>query len=310
MARGNEQPLALTHGSSTSDDLIDALPYLDPLTPEMKREVEGLIEAEMRASTKRPADYLREMPPLPPAKFEGHPLLQAEYERCAAESTRALLDALRKPCDAQRHTQQLTTTTRNNQNKNSVRARQPMPPLDVTRFRLDPPPAAQRSDPNAWRKAADNACAQLEHQLNRIANLELLLKFGPNAWRAQAQLSGAAAKQLEARVTDLHKRVDALNRERKVQQMAAGAELRKLEDEWASAVRKNLEISLACERLEAEVRMLAAQVPADSLPADFPDDLRPGGQQQQQQQQGGGGGDGMANGQHAASEQQQQPMEE
>jgi hypothetical protein len=30
-----------------------------------------------------------------------------------------------------------------------------------------------------------NAQAQLEHQANRIMNLELLLKFGANSWRAQ-----------------------------------------------------------------------------------------------------------------------------
>ncbi len=86
-----------------------------------------------------------------------------------------------------------------------------MPPLDVTRFRLDPPPAAKRGDAAAWRAALDNAHAQLEHQLNRIANLELLLKFGPNTWRAQAQLSGAAAKQLEAKLADTRKQVGALS---------------------------------------------------------------------------------------------------
>jgi pre-mRNA-splicing factor SPF27 len=82
-----------------------------------------------------------------------------------------------------------------------------MPPLDVTRFRLDPPPQQKRGDPAAWRAALDNANAQLEHQLNRIANLELLLKYGPNTWRAQAQLSGAAVKQLEAQLTETRKQV-------------------------------------------------------------------------------------------------------
>ena len=104
-----------------------------------------------------------------------------------------------------------------------------MPPLDVARFRLDPPPAAKRSDPAAWQAALDNAHAQLEHQLNRIANLELLLKFGPNTWRAQAATSAAVAKQLERDLAATRAAVDRLNRERKVQQMAAGNELRRLE---------------------------------------------------------------------------------
>jgi pre-mRNA-splicing factor SPF27 len=85
-----QQPLALdsaaygqASGWRKGEDLIDALPYIDPLTPDIKKQVEALIEEEMRSSAKRPADYLKELPPLPPAKFEGHPLLQAEYERCA-----------------------------------------------------------------------------------------------------------------------------------------------------------------------------------------------------------------------------------
>lgn len=76
--------MAIEAAKRPGEDLVDALPYIDPLTPDIKKQVEALIEAEMRNSTKRPADYLKELPALPPAKFEGHPLLLAEYERCAA----------------------------------------------------------------------------------------------------------------------------------------------------------------------------------------------------------------------------------
>lgn len=57
----------------------------------------------------------------------------------------------------------------------------------------------------AWGKACDNAHAQLEHQLNRITNLELLLKYGSNAWRAQAQLDEALLKQMEGTLQGLRK---------------------------------------------------------------------------------------------------------
>lgn len=82
------QPLALDYraygdaeGWRRGEHLIDALPYIDPLTPDIKKQVEKLIEEEMRASTKRPADYMRDLPPMPPLKFEGHPMLQTEYDR-------------------------------------------------------------------------------------------------------------------------------------------------------------------------------------------------------------------------------------
>ena len=72
------------HGSSTGwrkgEDLIDALPYVDVLHPDVKRQVDVMIEEEMRTgSTMRPADYLKELPPVPQAKFS--PILATEYER-------------------------------------------------------------------------------------------------------------------------------------------------------------------------------------------------------------------------------------
>lgn len=77
------------HGKETTaghwrknQELVDALAYIDPLTPDVKQQVDKLIEEEMRRSKLRPQDYLNKLPPMPPAKFEGHPLLQKEYDRC------------------------------------------------------------------------------------------------------------------------------------------------------------------------------------------------------------------------------------
>jgi hypothetical protein len=54
--------------------------------------------------------------------------------------------------------------------------------------------------------------------------------------------------------------IDQLNRERKLQQQAAGAELRVLEDQYYSALRKNLEISAACQSIEEEMELLQAKI--------------------------------------------------
>lgn len=64
---------------------------------------------------------------------------------------------------------------------------------------------SKQHDVAAWGKACDNAHAQLEHQLNRITNLELLLKYGANAWRAQAQLDESLVKQMESTLQSLRK---------------------------------------------------------------------------------------------------------
>ena len=41
--------------------------------------------------------------------------------------------------------------------------------------------------------------------MNRIMNLELLLRYGANAWRAQSQLDEALVKQLESTLQSLRK---------------------------------------------------------------------------------------------------------
>jgi pre-mRNA-splicing factor SPF27 len=64
---------------------------------------------------------------------------------------------------------------------------------------------SKQADVSAWTAAVDNAHAQLEHQLNRITNLELLLRYGDNAWRAQGQLDEALLKQLEGQLQALRK---------------------------------------------------------------------------------------------------------
>lgn len=58
----------------------------------------------------------------------------------------------------------------------------------------------------------------------------------------------------------VHRSIDALNRERKLQQSAAGSELRVLEDQYYSALRKNLEISAACQAVEDDMVLLQARV--------------------------------------------------
>ena len=44
-----------------------------------------------------------------------------------------------------------------------VEARQPLPPLDTTRYQL-PAPTSTPASEEEWRAALDNARAQLEHQ--------------------------------------------------------------------------------------------------------------------------------------------------
>ena len=59
--------------------------------------------------------------------------------------------------------------------------------------------------------------------------------------------------QLQGQVAETRARIEELNRERKLQQTAAGRELGALERELMSILVKNSELEAACRELEAQV---------------------------------------------------------
>ncbi|KAL6956407.1 Pre-mRNA-splicing factor SPF27 [Sarracenia purpurea var. burkii] len=58
---------------SIGAEIIDSLPYIDDDygDPKVKEEVDRLVEDEMRRSSKKPTDFLKDLPPLPKSNFEG-----------------------------------------------------------------------------------------------------------------------------------------------------------------------------------------------------------------------------------------------
>lgn len=203
-----------------SGQLLDALPYYDSEyeDPKVKAEVEAMILEEMRQSAKKPADYLRDLPPPPALRFEDSPVLAKEYER--------------------------------------VKAGRPPARLDAARHHLDPPPPGLRSDVSAWRQALANARTQLQHQSLKLANLDLMLKYGANAWRVHNQHLEAFNSRLQKGTAEARRDIELLNRDRKLNQLSAGAELTRLKQQWTGLVEKNAEIEAACRALEAEVQGL------------------------------------------------------
>ena len=132
----------------------------------------------------------------------------------------------------------------------------PFPKPDTSRYRLEPP--GEGAAPEAWQAALDNARAQLEHQSLRIQNLELLGKYGANSWLAHNRSLEAACVQQEKEGARLAAALSDLHKTRKVQQTAAGLELRKMEAEWRALVAQNAAIEAAC----AELVAAAAAAPA------------------------------------------------
>lgn len=77
-----------------------------------------------------------------------------------------------------------------------VKAGVPMKRLDDSRYAVAAPSNAKsQQDPEAWGKANANAKAQLQHQLSRQLNLELLGIHGGNAWLHHNKVSTSHASE-------------------------------------------------------------------------------------------------------------------
>lgn len=177
------------------DTLVDALPYVDLQynDPALRAQVEALITAEMGLSTKAPEEYLVDKGMADEYEFNAHDsvFLQTEWDRVAAGKAQT--------------------------------------PLDMSAYKVEPPPEEQRDSLDAWQKAVNNAYAQLEHTHTRLMNLELLTKFGPNAWKLHTEQLQSYKTSVDNNLADCQQDIENLNRKRKAEQLQAGSRFRQLE---------------------------------------------------------------------------------
>lgn len=80
-AMANEGDILMLEAPPTSEqqsyrsigaEIIDSLPYIDDDygDPRVKAEVDRLVEDEMRRSSKKPSDFLKDLPSLPKSQFQ------------------------------------------------------------------------------------------------------------------------------------------------------------------------------------------------------------------------------------------------
>ncbi|CAM9431980.1 unnamed protein product, partial [Choristocarpus tenellus] len=135
----------------------------------------------------------------------------------------------------------------------------PMKVIDTSRYELQQPQGPMAEDEEAWKGAVDNARAQIEHQQNRLLNLELLQNYGASLWlrhnKAAEEMEGVLVNQVKR----AREEAEGINAQRKVTQEGVQRTLWNLARARSDGADKNLKIELACQQLRVSVKRLKAE---------------------------------------------------
>mmetsp|Transcript_71811 Transcript_71811/g.142487 ORF Transcript_71811/g.142487 Transcript_71811/m.142487 type:complete len:241 (-) Transcript_71811:80-802(-) len=132
----------------------------------------------------------------------------------------------------------------------------PLTGINTDRYKVEQPVGPSAEDHVAWRKAAENVQMQLEYNRLRLANLEMLERWGSRAWVAHSVLLKGSERVLANEVVALRSSREEINKKRKLDQVTCGNELRKLGRELEQYQQDNQETGRAVQRLDVEVKRL------------------------------------------------------
>ena len=137
-----------------------------------------------------------------------------------------------------------------------IENQKPMEVLNMKRYELPPPPPNRLSDLAAWNESVANSQAQLEHQTNRILNLQVMSAYGAEAWKTYNKVLERTFQRSQKQLVDFRRQIQENNYERKKAQLDAGQKLGHLETNWVGLVSKNYEIEQACVELEKKISLM------------------------------------------------------
>jgi len=211
----------------------EALPLLDTEYnhPEVQHMVLTMVQEEMKAFQPPKDNYLSALP-YPKLKFSNAQGFAQEYERIRNQNTNKSL-----------------ASSAAGEAKDPYAMKKS---VDMSRYNVPAPKGALLEDAQAWRSAVTNARVQLEHQQNRLMNLELESEYGEEVWQAYlASLEGVATRTTTLAEEALkEKRI--INSQRLSAQRASAPTLSKITGKRSEALMRVLALQGAVSQLEAQ----------------------------------------------------------
>ncbi|KAK3834022.1 MAG: Pre-mRNA-splicing factor SPF27 [Linnemannia gamsii] len=231
---------------------LDALPYVDKQIdePGVRSMVDKLIASEMKRMPK-PKDPSTLFPDMD--LFSSNTLIQQELDRVRRGKP------MDPSLDLSRYQLEPPTATSNTTSSNGSNSSSTTTTATGTTETITPSASEELPEGRTqWLKALDNANAQLEHQNQRVVNLELVQKFGGNAWNIHNYQLEYDVSLLRKEVDDKKAEIMELNKLRKRDQMDAAESLQRLEAKWAEMISSTLQVEVASASLHAELAQLKA----------------------------------------------------
>ncbi|KAG7377351.1 Pre-mRNA-splicing factor SPF27 [Phytophthora pseudosyringae] len=196
--------------------LIDSLGYVDTEhnSPASQQQVQAQIRAEMATFSPPEDQYLAYLSPYAPS-FGGRARLQTEFKRVAANV----------PLDA----------------------------IDMSRYQAKEPTGRHRQSLEAWEGAVKQLQVAVEHQSNRVVNLELQQGYGTKLAKVRAAVLDGMNAQYERALKETKAASDKINLARQQDQTRNAAKLHSYQSRYFELLAKNAAIKRAC--AEQELRL-------------------------------------------------------
>mmetsp|Transcript_62747 Transcript_62747/g.86266 ORF Transcript_62747/g.86266 Transcript_62747/m.86266 type:complete len:240 (-) Transcript_62747:396-1115(-) len=228
------------NGTSGEDRVfLEALPYIDKEydDPMIQAKVQSLIESEM--ANIPPKDYLSHLPVTPFGSWSNSGIFVSEMQRIAAQERTM--------------------------------------PMDLSRYEVPHPAKELHRDPQAWRTAVNNARAAVEHQHNRLVNLELLQRYGARAWLQQNKALDKIKTSIDKQKEEMANAISEVNLKRKRSQEKLAPRMAILQNDYRRTCHENLQLGMACALLRKDVKRLKEASPQPEATLDA-ENIHPGAQ--------------------------------